>query len=156
MYVILLILNYPPENLLEYASRQGYEQAVEYLVGIGFNIAGSRALHVAAYPTIVNFLAKKGVPVDPVGNEQSPLESHLLRLLEAVQNSLDSKKEKFPDFEYERQIIVFLLNKGAKKISNQHDQLLQEIWRSIFSPEQVRSICRKHLKAEPADLQFRL
>lgn len=145
----------PPENLLEYASRQGYEQAVEYLVGIGFNIADSRAMHVAAYPTIVKFLAKKGVPVDTVGNEQSPLESHFLRLLEAVQNFLDSKKEKFPDFEYERQIIAFLLEKGAKKISNQRAQLFQEIAAAISNPEQVKSICSNHLKAGPVDPQSR-
>jgi hypothetical protein len=145
----------PSDNLLEYASRQGDEQTVQYLVGIGFNLADSRALHVAAYPNIVKFLAKKGVPVDPVGNEQSPLTSHVLRLLEAARNSLDSKKEKFPDFEFERQTIAFLLEKGAKKISDEYHQFLQKITVSISSPEQVRGICIRFLTAAPADLQSR-
>lgn len=78
------------ENLLEYASQQGYLGVVKYLVGLGFTLEKTQALNIASYVSTVEFLEKKGVVLD------SALEPQFLRLVKAVKIYVDHKQGRWP------------------------------------------------------------
>jgi hypothetical protein len=99
----------PPENLLEYASRQGYLEIVKYLVGLGFTLEKTRAVSSANFVSTVKFLAEKGASLD------SALEDQFLRLVKTVKIHMETRPGRSVLINNVCKIMRFLRNQGVTR-----------------------------------------
>lgn len=99
----------PSENLLEYASRQGYLEIVKYLVGLGFTLEKTRAVSNASFVSTVQFLVEKGASLD------SALEDHFLRLVKTVKIHVETRPGRWNLINDVCKIMRFLRGHGVTR-----------------------------------------